>query len=92
MNDYVAPLLIIVVGIPLAAGWVARNVVYGLRSPRTMASDEIWYPVNRATGWSTIAAGFVWLLISPVAGVIALGISIVGTAIYAGWLVARRTN
>lgn len=92
MIDYVAPTFIIVLGIPLAAGWVARNVAYGFRSPRTMASDEIWYPVNRASGWSTIAAGLVWLLAGPIAGLIALGISIVGTAIYAGWLVARRTE
>jgi hypothetical protein len=92
MIDYVAPILIVSLGIPLAAGWVARNVAYGFRSRRTMASDEIWYPVNRASGWSTIAAGLVWLLAGHVAGLIALALSVVGTAAYAGWLVARRTE
>lgn len=90
MINYVVPILVIVLGIPLAAGRVGRNVAYGFRSARTMASDEIWYPVNRAGGWSIIAAGLVWLLLGHLAGLIALGIAIVGTAIYAGWLVARR--
>ena len=85
-------MLIIAVAIPLAAGWVARNVAYGFRTPRTMASDEIWYPVNRAAGWFTLAAGVTWLLAGPFAGANALGISIVATAIYTAWLVARRVE
>jgi hypothetical protein len=34
MNEYLAPLLIIAVAIPLAVGWVARSVAYDFRSPR----------------------------------------------------------
>lgn len=92
MTDYVAPLLIIVVAIPIATGWLARNVAHSFRSPRSMASDQIWYPVNRVTGWSTLLAGVVWLLAGPLAGVIALGIAIAGTAIYAASLVARSSD
>jgi hypothetical protein len=33
------------------------NRVYGFRTPKTLSSPGIWYPVNRIAGWWTIAAG-----------------------------------
>lgn len=36
--------------VPLAAGRVPPNRLYGFRTPRTLADDRVWYPVNRMTG------------------------------------------
>ncbi|MEP0767449.1 MAG: SdpI family protein [Fimbriimonadia bacterium] len=50
-------LLICVVGLPLAAGRVKRNPWYGFRTPKTLSSDEVWYPANRYAGRALAAAG-----------------------------------
>jgi hypothetical protein len=60
-----APLLLAVLGAPLALGWVPRNWVYGMRTPRTLRGPEsAWYMQNRITGVAMIVVGAVWLLIA----------------------------
>jgi hypothetical protein len=86
----IAPLIVVVLAIPLIAGWIGRNYFYGFRSPRTLASDAIWYPVNRMTGISMLIAGFVWLATGVVVGLVALGVAVLGSAVYMSWLVARQ--
>ena len=39
-----------------------RNEWYGFRTPRTMASDEVWYRANRLGGQYYFAAGILMLL------------------------------
>lgn len=29
---------------------------YGFRAPKTLESEEVWYPANRAAGWFMLAA------------------------------------
>ncbi len=53
---YVVPLLTVVVAIPLVLGKVPPNGAYGFRTERTLASQDVWYPANRAAGWFLIAA------------------------------------
>ena len=36
--------------VPLIQGKVPRNAWYGFRVPKTLASDEVWYPANRFAG------------------------------------------
>ena len=43
--------IIATTAIPLAAGWVPPNFVYGFRTPRTMASPEAWYAANQLMGY-----------------------------------------
>jgi uncharacterized membrane protein len=61
-------LFLIVLGLPMLAGKVKRNRWYGVRTTKTLSSDAIWYPANKAGGWAiawtgvTVAAG---ALIAP---------------------------
>jgi len=56
------PLLIIVVSVPLILGKVPRNHWYGFRTPKTLASDAVWYPANRLGGKYLCVAGLIELL------------------------------
>jgi hypothetical protein len=85
-----APLLFILLAIPLILGIVPRNYVYGFRSRRALESDEYWYPVNRLTGVLLAATGLAWMGGGAVAGMLFLGVTIVVPAIYTGWLGAQR--
>ena len=50
-------ILWIVLGIPMIGGMVARNGIYGFRTPKTLASDHVWYPANRYAGKEMVKAG-----------------------------------
>lgn len=52
--------------IPLYLGKIKRNGWYGFRTPRTLSSDEIWYPVNRESAINFMFACVVILLTSLV--------------------------
>lgn len=58
-------------GVPLLQGRIPRNPWYGFRTPRTLASDEVWYPANRYMGRDLVVSGGVSaagsLLLLPVA-------------------------
>ena len=54
--------LFIVLAIPLILGIVPRNWFYGVRTPRTLAADESWYPANRIGGVILLGLGAVWLV------------------------------
>jgi hypothetical protein len=57
------PLLMIALGLPLIFRLVPRNYIYGMRSPRTLWTDEItWYRQNVITGVVMVAVGVVWLI------------------------------
>lgn len=67
-------LLLMVTAVPLALGRIRPNRLYGFRTPRTIADDRVWYPVNRMAGRRTIGASIVMF------GLIALGwIGMIGT-------------
>lgn len=38
------------ISIPLIAGRVPRNPLYGFRTPKTLSSDAIWYAANSFMG------------------------------------------
>jgi uncharacterized membrane protein len=59
--DLFAPIVIIALSIPLILEWVPRNWFYGLRTRRTLSSDQLWYPANKVGGIATAIAGVVWL-------------------------------
>ena len=59
--DLFAPISIIALSIPLILEWIPRNWFYGLRTRRTLSSDQVWYPANRVGGIATAIAGGVWL-------------------------------
>jgi len=54
----------VLAGIPLARRSVKPNRTYGLRTPKTLESEELWYAANRTTGFGLIASGVVVALAS----------------------------
>jgi uncharacterized membrane protein len=53
-------ILLVAVAIPMILNMVPRNRFYGFRTPRTLASDEVWYPANRFAGKALTIAGLGW--------------------------------
>lgn len=54
--------ILILVNIPLYQGKIKRNNWYGFRTPRTLSSDEIWYPVNKEAALNFIIASVFTLI------------------------------
>ena len=54
-------LLIIVFSIPLIIRKIPRNAIYGFRTTKTMANDDIWYRANRYGGICILVAALVTL-------------------------------
>lgn len=62
--EYVAPavaLITIAVSIPLALRKVPPNVVYGVRTRKTLSDPRIWYEANYRGGMALILSGIVGL-------------------------------
>lgn len=49
--------LVFLLGIPLMLGRIPRNGLYGFRTAKTLASDDVWYPANRYAGGQMVRAG-----------------------------------
>jgi len=47
ITDTVISLLLVLVAVPLLKNQVAPNGVYGVRTPKSLASPENWYRINR---------------------------------------------
>jgi SdpI/YhfL family protein len=50
-------IVLAVLSIPLALGWVPRNRLYGFRVPTTLRTDRVWYAINRRFGREAIVVG-----------------------------------
>ena len=48
--DIIAGIVFLGLCIPLVQRKIGRNAAYGVRIPRTLASDEAWYAVNHGVG------------------------------------------
>ena len=68
-------------GIPLVMAWVPPNPIYGFRTTRTLQDPNVWYPVNRTTGF--------WLIVT---GMVACGVSIWTFAVSLGLPAAPLVN
>jgi uncharacterized membrane protein len=53
----VSGLALMTLSLPLIRGDVPRNGWYGFRVPKTLASDEVWYPANRFAGRDLYVCG-----------------------------------
>lgn len=51
--------LIALVSVPLILRKVPRNWAYGVRTPATLRSDEIWYPANEYGGKALLVSSFI---------------------------------
>jgi uncharacterized membrane protein len=63
--EYVAPLLALItiaISIPLVLRKVPPNVIYGVRTRKTLSDPRIWYEANYRGGMALIVAGIVALV------------------------------
>lgn len=60
--QFVVPLLVLALAVPMILRKVPRNYFYGFRTPRTLSSDRVWYQANRTSGIAMACASIVWLL------------------------------
>jgi SdpI/YfhL protein family len=51
--------LIAAASVPLILRCVRPNPIYGFRTPRSLSSPEIWYPVNAFAGWTLLISAAV---------------------------------
>jgi len=54
---FLLPAVMVLLALPMALGKIPPNGLYGFRTPKTLASPDIWYPANRIAGWFMVAAG-----------------------------------
>ena len=87
-------LLLIVIGNSL--GKFSQNGVVGIRTPWTLANEEVWVRTNRVGGWLIVLAGVVMTATGLMGfrmapGAIALGVAAVISVGYS-YLIWRRIN
>jgi len=58
----VAGLMLIGMAVPLVRDAVPPNLFYGLKTPATLADEDVWYAANRFAGGALAVAGVVSLL------------------------------
>jgi uncharacterized membrane protein len=87
-------LLLIVIGNSL--GKFSQNRVIGIRTPWSLANEEVWVRTNRVGGWLIVLAGLVMVVTALMgfpmaAGLIALGVAAVVSTAYS-YVIWRRIN
>ena len=50
-------IVFVLLGLPLKYEKVPPNWIYGFRTPKTLSSKEIWYPINRVAGIDMVRSG-----------------------------------
>ena len=71
---YSTPLLLLIfvalglfqvgIAVPLALRRVKRNYIYGVRLPKTLSDDAIWYDANEYGGWQLLWSGAASVLLT----------------------------
>ena len=61
IRQFMPPLVIMLVCLPLVLGLIPRNAPYGIRVREAFASDESWYEINRLGGVALVGACLVWI-------------------------------
>lgn len=93
IRQFLPPLTIIVVCVPLVFGMIPPNGLYGIRVREAFASDASWYAINRLGGLALIGGCFAWLAAAYYAprrfaqpiGIAALVLSLVVLVLTQGW-------
>ncbi len=51
------PMLLVLIGLPLAFKLIAPNPFYGVRMSETIGSPDLWYQANLYAGWVAVIFG-----------------------------------
>ena len=54
-------IIIMIISIPLVAGWIPKNRFYGVRTRKTLSDERTWYSVNRFGGWLFILSSLIYM-------------------------------
>jgi uncharacterized membrane protein len=66
-QPFVVPaILFVVLALPLILGLIPPNRVYGVRTPKTVSSNERWYRANRFGGWLVLLVSALYLVIAAI--------------------------
>jgi hypothetical protein len=93
IRQFMPPLTIIVISLPLVLGLIPRNGFYGIRVREAFASDANWYAINRLGSIALIGACLVWMaaaayaprrFVKPV-GIAAVVLTLAALALTQGW-------
>ena len=60
----ILPVLIALICLPMALGWIGPNPVYGYRTARSLSSPELWFPANQLAGSLGLAFSLGALLVN----------------------------
>lgn len=52
----IAPIVLAILALPLVFRWVPPNHLYGFRTTRTLADQDLWYRVNFFCGCAILVA------------------------------------
>ena len=70
------------VSVPLILNVVPPNRIYGFRTPRTLASREVWFRANRFAGWALFVASGMSAAFFAIHPEYASGRSLVGLGVF----------
>jgi hypothetical protein len=82
--QFLGPVLVFVLSLPLIARLVPMNRLYGFRTANAMRSPEAWYSANATAGLIMAMAAVLWLawlLLAPRLGVAESSTQYVGPAL-----------
>ena len=80
-NLFLIDVVLAAVAVPLIRGWIPPNRLYGFRTEEALSTPDIWYPANRALGWSLL-----------VAAVAALAFGLTLLAVFPEWAAERTAR
>ena len=61
---FIPSALIALLSLPLIFGWIPRQSFYGVRTPKTLSSDDIWYPANRFAGGVLLVCSCIYFAVA----------------------------
>ncbi|MCC7339469.1 MAG: SdpI family protein [Bryobacterales bacterium] len=64
--NFIVPILIFLLAIPLLFDKIPRNRWYGFRTPTSMSSDQAWYYSNKVAAKGMCVAAAIWMVASLV--------------------------
>ena len=95
IRQFMPPLMIIFVSLPLVLGLIPRNGFYGIRVREAFASDASWYAINRLGSIALVGACLVWMaaaayaprpLVKPI-GIAAVVVTFAVLVLTQGWTI-----
>jgi len=63
---FIPAIAILLLAIPLILGLIPRNPLYGVRTVKTLADEQLWYQANKYGGWAFVLSSIFYLCIASI--------------------------